>query len=183
MEPPDIDPVEFLKQRIEWRYKKGKPELGGEVLLGNSLRILNSGYRRTAFSKPFDLLFTSPPYCGVTNYHCDQWLRLWMLGRPPSPKRRGGRWEKKFESEEDYEELLAAAFGGAAKRMKDDAIVVVRTDAREFTRNATIKTLQEAFPHKELKQESQPFDRQTQTALYGDTSEKPREVDLVMVPK
>lgn len=182
MKPPDVDPIAFLQQRIEWRYKKGKTDLPGAVLLGDSMRLLGLRHQR-AFAKPFDLLFTSPPYCGVTNYHYDQWLRLWVLGHPPSPRRRGGRWQRKFESQADYRDLLAGVFGGAARRMSEKAVVVVRTDAREFTLLATKEALRAAFPNKQLHEERQPFKGQTQTALYGDSSRKPGEVDLVMVPR
>ena len=183
MGPPNIEPVAFLEQRIEWRYKKGQPDLSGEILLGDSVRLLGSGYYRRAFAEPFDLLFTSPPYCGVTNYHYDQWLRLWMLGQHPSPRRRGGRWHRKFESQTDYRDLLASVFGGAAQRMSEEAIVVVRTDAREFTLTTTVEALRAAFPYKQLHEEQRPFRSQTQTALYGDSSKKPGEVDLVMTPR
>ena len=183
MSPPNVDPVTFLEQRIAWRYKKGQPDLSGDILLGDSVRLLGSGYQRRAFSEPFDLLFTSPPYCGVTNYHYDQWLRLWMLGQYPSPRRRGGRWQRKFGSKSDYRELLAGVFGRAAPRMSKNSVVVVRTDARDFTLSATVEALQLAFPTKELREEQRPFTGQTQTALYGDTSEKPGEIDLIMTPK
>ncbi len=183
MTPPLIDPVPFLEQRILWRYKKGKPELSGDILLGDSISILASNIQRKAFSEPFDLLFTSPPYYSVTNYHCDQWLRLWMLGQRPSPRRRGGRWERRFESQSDYHELLAGVFGGAAPLMSNDAVIVVRTDARQFTLSATVEALQTAFPNKALHKEERPLKKKTQTALYGDTSPKPGEVDIIMTPK
>ena len=183
MQPPQVDPVAFLEQRILWRYKKGKPELSGDVLLGDSITLLNANCQRQAFFKPFDLLFTSPPYYSVTNYHCDQWLRLWMLGQRPSPRRRGGKWQRKFESQSDYHELLAGVFGGAAPLLNDDAVIVIRTDARQFTLSATIKALQTAFPNKVLREEARPLERKTQTALYGDTAKKPGEVDLIMTPK
>jgi hypothetical protein len=183
MRPPDVEPVAFLEQRIEWRYKNGQPNLSGEVLLGNSVHLLNSAYQRRAFATPFDLLFTSPPYCGVTNYHYDQWLRLWMLGQHHSPQRQSGKWQRKFASQADYRELLAGVFGGAAHRMSREAIVVVRTDARDFTLTATIDALQRAFPNKRIHEERQPFRSKTQTALYGDSSQKPGEVDIVMTPR
>lgn len=183
MGPPNVDPVTFLEKKIEWRYKKGQPDFSGEVLLGNSVHLLNSSCQRRAFAEPFDLLFTSPPYCGVTDYHYDQWLRLWMLGQHPSPKKRGGKWQGKFASQADYHELLAGVFGGAAQHMNKDAVVVVRTDAREFTLAATIEALKTAFPHKQIHEEPQPFKGQTQTALYGDLSKKPGEVDIVMTPR
>jgi hypothetical protein len=183
MRPPSVEPVKFLEQRIEWRYKKGQPDLSGDVLLGDSVHLLNSGCQRRAFAEPFDLLFTSPPYYGVTNYHYDQWLRLWMLGQHPSPRRRGGKWQRKFESQADYRDLLAGVFEGAAQRMSAQATIVVRTDARDFTRMATTEALQKAFPNKQLHEERRPFRRKTQTALYGDSSSKPGEVDIVMTPK
>ena len=183
MEPPLINPVSFLEHKISWRYKKGKPKLPGDILLGDSISFLNSGLQRQALSKPFDLLFTSPPYYSVTNYHCDQWLRLWMLGQRPSPRRRGGKWERRFESQSDYHKLLDGVFSGVAPLMSDDAIVVVRTDARQFTLSATIKALAVAFPNKTLKKEARPLSKKTQTALYGDTSKKPGEVDIIMTPK
>lgn len=183
MRPPNIDPLAFLAQRIERRYKKGTPNLAGEVLLGDSVQLLNSNRRRRAFALPFDLLFTSPPYYGVTNYHYDQWLRLWMLGHGPTPRWQGGRWQRKFQSRSDYLALFEGVFGGAASHMRDNAIVVVRTDAREFTHSATVEALRTAFPNKDLREEPRPLKRQTQTALYGDTSEKPGEVDVIMTPK
>lgn len=183
MGPPEIDPVAFLEKRMEWRYRKGIPRLAGDVLFGDSMKLLNSHSYRRAFEEPFDLLFTSPPYCGVTNYHYDQWLRLWMLGQMPSPRRRGGRWHRKFESHSDYRELLGGVFGGASRRMRRDAVVVVRTDAREFTLGATIDALEAAFPTKRMDQVQHPVCGRTQTALYGDSSKKPGEVQLVMVPR
>lgn len=182
MRPPDIDPIAFMDQRIAWRYKKGKPDLAGDVLLGNSIDLLTSN-RWQALDEPFDLLFTSPPYRGVTNYHYDQWLRLWMLGQPPSPQRRGGRWQRKFESQSDYRELLVRVFKGSARKMRDDAIVFVRTDARSYTLSTTIEALHEAFPDKEFSEKRRPVLKHTQTALYGDYSKKPGEVDIVLTPK
>ena len=183
MHPPSINPAIFLEQKISWRYKKGKPELSGDDLLGDSISLLRSKDQRRALSEPFDLLFTSPPFYSVTYYHSDQWLRLWMLGQRPSPRRRGGKWERRFESQSDYHELLAGVFGGAAPLMSNDAVVVVRTDARKFTLCATIEALQKAFPNKKLQEEARPLKRKTQIDIYGDTSKKPGEVDIVMTPK
>ncbi|HEU4558491.1 MAG TPA: hypothetical protein VFS20_11610 [Longimicrobium sp.] len=183
MYPPEINPTELLEKRIAWRYKHGRPELTASALLGDSVQILNSRRRMSALAKPFQLLFTSPPYCGVTNYHYDQWLRLWMLGHAPTPHRHGGQWQKKFESQADYRSLLLQVFRGAARMLCDEAVIVVRTDARPFTLSTTVEILQSIFPNKEIREESRPVIGQTQTALFGDRSEKPGEVDIVMFPK
>lgn len=182
MGPPEIDPVQFLEQRIEWRYKKGRPTLTGDVILGDSFSLLHDN-RRRALAEPFDLLFTSPPYYGVTNYFYDQWLRLWMLGDQSFPRRRDQRWQKKFESQSNYKVLLTTVFNKAALRMSKDAIIVVRTDARAFTRSTTVDALNLSFPNKELVQVVRPLTGKSQTSLYGDDSVKPGEVDLIMTPR
>lgn len=41
MRPPEVDPLEFLFKRMEWRYAKGIPELvDSRVYLGDSVKIL-----------------------------------------------------------------------------------------------------------------------------------------------
>ena len=183
MRPPEVEPLSFFEKKIVWRYKKGRPELEGYAYLGDSVYLLNSRRRRKGFDKPFDLLFTSPPYFGVTNYYYDQWLRRWMLGEPPLPYSGGQRWKRKFESQVDFEYLLSSVFESAASKMRENAIVYVRTDARQFTLDTTIKALQKAFPKKALTEISQPINGKSQTALYGDTSKKPGEIDLIMTPR
>jgi hypothetical protein len=183
MRPPSLDPAAFLSQRIEWRYKRGAPAFDATVRLGDSVKVVRDLASRVArgAQRPFDLLFTSPPYMGITNYHYDQWLRLWMLGGDPTAARTGGgRWQRKFESREQYVELLTGVFGGAVPAMSPKATVYVRTDAREFTLSATIDALQEAFPKKWLRTIDRPLTRRSQTALFGDKGEKPGEVDIIM---
>lgn len=183
LRPPDLDPVEFLRKRIEWRYAKGIPDLPtGKVILGDSRAVLPRLSRRMAEGRMqrFDLLFTSPPYCGVTNYYADQWLRLWMLGGPARPTSGGEFARGRLYARRRYAELLKSVFDGCAPLLKQDATVYVRTDARPFTYGATLRTLGEAFPRKSVTVQSRPYSRQTQTALFGDNSPKPGEVDIIL---
>jgi hypothetical protein len=183
MKPPTVDPVSFLTKRIEWRYKKGVPQCpDGEVRFGDCIHVLQrisrdveSGRRR-----PFRLLFTSPPYCGITNYYYDQWLRLWLLGGPPDPTRVSGRWTGKFESRTDYAKLLDLAFEGCSAVMARNAAIYVRTDAREFTLETTLGALRKHFPKRRLRVVRRPLARQTQTGLFGDRTRKPGEVDILL---
>ena len=181
--PPDLDPAAFLRQRIEWRYAKGVPELAAaRVVLGDSRRVLPRLAGRPGNGRPerYRLLFTSPPYSGVTNYECDQWLRLWMLGAPPRPTHSGEFTRGRLYDRQRYTELLREVFSACAPMMEHDAVVYVRTDAREFTRDTTIDALRQAFPQKSLQTTLSPYSRSTQTALFGDDSPKPGEVDLVL---
>ncbi|HQU93693.1 MAG TPA: DNA methyltransferase, partial [Pyrinomonadaceae bacterium] len=81
-EPPVYDAKNFITEKINWRYAKGIPETKGaaKVYLGDSTKRLNDVIRTTNEStQKYSLLFTSPPYQGVVDYHADQWLRLWLL--------------------------------------------------------------------------------------------------------
>lgn len=176
--PPDIDPEMFLVQRIRWRYAKGVPSLApSDFLLGDSSVVLS----KLKSQAPFDLLLTSPPYCGVTNYYYDQWLRLWMLGGQPGPSPQFDPHKRKFESQAHYRQLLFSVFSAAAQMMKSSGVVYVRTDARAFTFRTTLEVLRNVFPHWwDLYVLLRPFTRPTQTALFGDRNTKPGDVDIVM---
>src|SRR5262249_28880825 len=89
MRPPSIDPLEFMLRKVSWRSAKGR--LGcrrSRVYLGDSQNRIAQISAKLCSHKS-RLLFTSPPYYGVTNYFYDQWLRLWLLGgsnKPRSPR-------------------------------------------------------------------------------------------------
>ncbi len=172
MRPPNIDPVEFLKDRIEWRYRYGTPELAeSEIVFGDSQIIL--GRKKV---DPWSLLLTSPPYCNVTNYWYDQWVRLWLLGALPKPIHhvRG-----RFGNQDVYRSVLESVFGHAAESARRNAVVYVRTDARQFTLETTIEVLRETWPRKKLTVRRRPVSK-SQTELFGFTSPESGEVDLVL---
>jgi hypothetical protein len=184
--PPNLDPVKFLLDRVEWRYAKGMPGLSnGHVVHGDSTKCIPRLARKVARgdAKPFDLLFTSPPYYAVTNYNYDQWLRLWMLGSEDHPIRTRGMWESRFASRDAYRTLLEQVFFGCAGMMTEAGLVYVRTDARSFTYETTLEVLREAFPSKQVTIVPQPFSRSTQTALFGDKAHKPGEIDILLRPR
>jgi hypothetical protein len=187
LRPPRIDPVEFMTKRLDWRYAKGRPELTREasVLLGDSEKVLPALRRRVQEGElpRASLLFTSPPYFGLTNYHYDQWLRLWLLGGEPTAHRTvAGAYRGKFEHPIVYRALLTQVFASAAKILKRDAVVYVRTGRREETYQATVAALKEAFPKREILRYLRPFEGPTQTRLFGDKSKKTGEIDLVLLP-
>jgi hypothetical protein len=136
--------------------------------------------RITTNSTPAELLFTSPPYLGVTNYFYDQWLRLWMLGGPPAPKKTGETNKGKFESLRAYRKMLSTVFGICSEIMSQSGTAYIRTDARPLTLSVTKDVLRQAFPDWNMRVYKRPFNRPTQTALFGDKSTKPGEVDILL---
>jgi hypothetical protein len=180
--PPDLDPRAFLEKKILWRYAKGTPTITqSDVFLADSQQLLNYVPVELKIQKPFTLLFTSPPYMGISDYHRDQWLRLWMLGGQPFAARHPDKHKRNFASITDYTALLQTVFQQTAEVMSSQrAIVYVRTDAREPTFTITRDALKLAFPHWQEKILEQPYSKQTQTALYGDKSTKVGEKDIIL---
>lgn len=183
--PPDLDAVEFMQQRIRWRYAKGVVKAdGSRVYLGNSITLLPQMAQRMREEKipKAKLLFTSPPYFGVTNYHYDQWLRLWVLGFENDAYVARGPYQGRFTHPVRYQSLLNEVFWRAAKLVADDAVVYVRTSKDPFTKQATLDAMLAAFPKKKLEEVERPFRLPTQTHLYGDKSSKLGEWDIVLHP-
>lgn len=181
--PPELNIADFIKQRICWRYAKGVIEAdGSQMYLGNSISILPQLERRLhkcEISKA-RLLLTSPPYLGVTNYHYDQWLRLWLLGFETDAYVERGPYKGRFTNLNSYTSLLNNVFYRASKVVADDAVIYVRTSNDSFTKEATLAALFKAFPKKKLLEKCQPFRKPTQTHLFGDKTQKVGEVDFIL---
>ena len=80
----------------------------------------------------------------------------------------------------DYKVLLQTVFEDSARLLKHDANIYVRTDARSFTFETTKDVLREIFPKKKMRIYKRPFSGPTQTALFGDKSKKPGEMDIIL---
>lgn len=184
MSPPELDPLEFMLHKIRWRYDKGLPEVSGEsrTILGDSTQelehVCNDVLRKRI--PRFRLLVTSPPYHSVTHYHYDQWLRLWMLGGPSWPSKVEDENRGRFGSRERYTKLLDSVFGQSAKAMCESATVYVRTDKRQFTLETTRAMLKRHFTGWDMCEIERPYRGKTQTTLFGDKSDKPGEVDIIL---
>ena len=183
--PPEINPCEFIHKKIEWRYGKGKPQIkyDSRVIFGDSSQeLISIADKAIENDIKFTLLFTSPPYCSITDYHADQWLRLWLLGGTENPQSLKEKHKGRFVNKQEYYNLLDCVFGLCAKMMKTKSIIYVRTDKREFTFNSTLEILQKHYPQHKTQIIDKPLeeDTKTQTKLYGDKSMKPGEVDIIM---
>lgn len=181
--PPEINPYEFMQQRINWRYSKGIPKVSsGNVILGDSCKQTQKMLGEPTFANKFSLLFTSPPYMGVTNYFADQWLRLWLLGGEERPVTIKDEHKGRFNNKEEYKKLLSTVFGNCAQMMKEKSTVYVRTDVRNFTFQTTLDVLKEKFPDYAVEVYDKPVsvDKVTQTLLYGNTSSEQGEKDIIL---
>jgi hypothetical protein len=116
------------------------------------------------------------------DYHYDQWLRLWLLGGPPTSRRIGGKHKGKFENKPQYRQLLLDVFDRSKRLLRRDGIVYVRTDRREITLNITLEVLREVLPDHQLRCKSRPYFRPTQTRLFGHVEPRVGEIDLILTP-
>ena len=177
--PPEIDPVSFLNARVVWRYRKGIPDRshssGVTVVLGDSSTDLEPA------ATPARLIVTSPPYSAVTDYRADSWLRLWAIGEGPAlPK-----WDskQKYVDLAQYCTMLRRVFSETARRAHPDAAWLVRCDARERTFDVVLPILAEIADGRDVEVTPAPFQRPTQTSLYGDRAAKPGEMDMLVRPR
>lgn len=183
--PPRVNPVEFMTSRIEWRYKKGKSIENDEshAILGDSVKELDSIVDELHKNEEkISLLFTSPPYFGLTDYFADQWLRMWLLGGKEVLEYSKEKYKRRFSNHLDYRNLLDKVFEKCSKIMSDQAVVYVRTDARNFTLQTTIEILKKHFPDYTFSQRRSKLKNKSnsQTILYGNKSSKPIEVDIIL---
>jgi len=181
--PPEINPLDFLVKKIEWRYKKGLPEVyDSRVIFGDSTIELSKIAKRAIENDiRFSLLFTSPPYYSITDYHTDQWLRLWLLGGQDKPKSNSQEFKNRFNNKENYIKLLDAVFGSCVKLMNDKSTIYVRTDKREFTFRNTLNILKKHFPDYNFQIINKPVMKKTQTDVLGNRSKEKGEIDIILM--
>ena len=128
------------------------------------------------------LLLTSPPYCGVTNYHYDQWLRRWVLGGPPNALVTSGRYRGKFYDQQKYKTLLFNVFSRWKPLLSKEAVIYVRTDHREMTLKITTEVLRGVFPAKRMFRYPRRIEKPTQTHLFRNKIKESAEVDVLLLP-
>lgn len=176
MHPPEVDPYTYFRNRIRWRYVHGVVErrCASEILRGDAALEL-SGYQ----GGDFDLLFTSPPYFGITDYRQDSWIRLWMLTEgPPLPD---WKTDTRTSRKASYRHMLDEVFAEASKLLKPRSSVIwIRTDARTFTKNTTLRAIRKVWPNRKLFRRYDHPGERTQTGHFSNASADSGEIDFLI---
>ena len=173
LRPPQIDPVAMLTRKILRRYRYGIPEQAeSATLLGDARAELPKQANLNA-----GLLITSPPYCGVTDYWNDHWIRLWLLG---CEFRKDWRKSARYQNKADYQALIRAVFQEARNHLKYGAAILVRSDRRRHTADMCISVLQEIWPHRKLyiRETTAPY--KGISVHHGRGGKKAKEIDLLI---
>lgn len=120
--PPKRDVFSILCTCAEYRYQSPVPSLKGRVVEGDARR---ASTLLRSYKEKVKLVITSPPYLDITDYHEDQWLRLWFLGGPSKPVTGQGK-DDRHRRIEAYWQFLREAWKGVVPLLQDKAQVVIR---------------------------------------------------------
>jgi hypothetical protein len=120
--PPKRDAFSILRTCAEYRYHSPVPSLKGRVVEGD---VRRAGSLLRSYRDRVKLVITSPPYLDITDYHEDQWLRLWFLGGAMKPITGQGR-DDRHRHIGSYWQFLREAWKGVVPLLQDAAQVVIR---------------------------------------------------------
>ena len=173
LNPPDVDPVAMLTDKIRRRYHHGTPKQAqGTAVLGDSREELPKQASMEA-----SLLITSPPYCGVADYWNDHWLRLWLLGyRFRKDWSRSARYENKT----NYEALIRSVLQESSYHLRKGAAILIRTDQRRQTAKMCIAAVKETWPDRELLVRPSTAPHKSISVHHGQGGRTAKEIDLLL---
>lgn len=120
--PPERDVFSILHTVAEYRFESPLPPLRGRVVEGD---VRRAGTLLRSYRERVKLVITSPPYLDITDYHEDQWLRLWFLGGPLKPITRQGK-DDRHRRIEAYWQFLREAWAGIVPLLHQSAQIVIR---------------------------------------------------------
>ncbi len=120
--PPKRNTFPILSACAQYRYQSPVPAIKGRVVECDARK---AGSMLHYYKERVKLVITSPPYLDITDYHEDQWLRLWFLGGPAKPMTGQGK-DDRHRIVESYWQFLREAWAGIAPLLQESAQVVVR---------------------------------------------------------
>jgi hypothetical protein len=138
---PERDVFAILRTCTNYRFQSARPYLKGRVVEGDVRRAatLLRPYRDRV-----KLVITSPPYLDITDYHEDQWLRLWFLGGALKPKSGQGR-DDRHRRIEAYWQFLREAWNGIVPLLQSSAQIVIRIGGTRLGEEALRRGLHESL--------------------------------------
>ena len=136
--PPFRDVFEILRYMNNYRFRTPPPKRRGEVAMSDAR---NAAATFPHLCATVSDVITSPPYLDTTNYHEDQWLRLWFLGGRAIANHAGG--DGRHYDPKRYWEFLTEAWRGLAPLLARRARVVIRIGSRRLSTEA----IREALAH------------------------------------
>jgi len=138
LRPPDRNVFAVLRQVASYRYESPRPLGSAHVIHGDMRKLpFDPSLRRT----PASCVITSPPYLNVTNFEEDQWLRLWLLGGPPTPTRGRVSRDDRHLRADAYWQFIADMWRSLGAVVCNRGDVVVRIGSRYMGPDAVRRAL------------------------------------------
>ncbi len=150
--PPRRDVFEILRRMAAFRLRDPAPTGRGRVAEKDA-RLAHAAFPE--LTGQVSTMITSPPYLDVTNYHEDQWLRLWFLGGPEYPS--ASNFDDRHTSTEFYWQFLEDAWAGTAPLLAPSAKIVVRIGCKYLRIDSVGERLQASL-REGLKRDVRPLD-------------------------
>jgi len=135
--PPRRNVFSILRAAAKYRYESIPPRTRGRVVEGDARR---AGTMLKAYKKRVNLVITSPPYLDITDYHEDQWLRLWFLGGPAKPISGQGK-DDRHRRIDAYWKFLSEAWAGIVPLLDRSAQVIIRIGGTRLSKEELRKGL------------------------------------------
>lgn len=120
--PPERNVFTILRACANYRYHSPLPAIKGRVVEGD---VRRAGTLLRTYKERVKLVITSPPYLDITDYHEDQWLRLWFLGGATKPISGQGK-DDRHRIVDNYWQFLRESWTGIAPLLQHKAQVIVR---------------------------------------------------------
>ena len=157
-EAPKRNVFDILENMLAYRFKSPPPKKRGRVVQAD---VRKAGKIFVALKGQVTDVITSPPYLDTTNYHEDQWLRVWFLGGAPKVLR--GRGDDRHVSKEIYWTFMREAITGFAPLLADRARIAIRIGGRRMEKTELRTGLLQAL--------KEGLGREIDLLNEGDTSE------------
>jgi hypothetical protein len=139
--PPERNVFAILRTAAEYRYESPVPSLKGKVVEGD---VRRASTLLRSYREKVRLVITSPPYLDITDYHEDQWLRLWFLGGAAKPITGQGK-DDRHRRIDAYWQFLREAWKGVVPLLQDSAQIVVRIGGTRLSGEALSAGLLESL--------------------------------------
>jgi len=134
---PLRDVFAILRRMAHYRLRMPVPEVRGRVA---ELDAREAYKAFPSLAGTICAVITSPPYLDTTDYHEDQWLRLWFLGGLEKPS--NSQSDDRHTNSEQYWEFLADAWAGVAPLLASSAIVAIRIGGKYLRLESVRKRLE-----------------------------------------
>lgn len=143
---PERETFDVLRRLCRFRLS-GDPLSARGSVKQRDARSASSAFPK--LRRKVKLIVTSPPYLDTTDYHEDQWLRLWFLGGATRPSSAPGSDDRHLRADH-YWKFLAEAWAGSAALLQPHSFIVVRIGGTKLPKGKLLfglhASLTKAFP-------------------------------------